>query len=548
MVEKTIYPKDQEPRIIARFPEENPYPVMRINPEGKLLYANQASEVLIRKWKGKHGARVGNQWRRAATKSLESGENVAFEFRTGNRWFHITAVPVLDGPYINFYGIDITKRHEMEDELHRAGHLLKKMVLDKSVEIEDTQNILTQEIKDRVIAERKLDERAQALEAVYAMATAFDSSMDTSFDQVAVTVAHVLKVPHTLIYEIKGRTICRISQFFKNRLYHKDNLAVPCSTCCRTLQNKQVRQFSGNLHELFENAECFKCEPFKSFITIPITNHKSEDLGMICVMDYREQKFSAYEIHLIQIFARYISHELTRRRLEEQLLQAKEFKTLGQLTSGVAHEVRNPLNGIMAVSEALFRELGSEPKIDPYKKHIQAQVGRLSALMEDLLMLGRSIKKSDFHSVTIKSMINNALDSWNLGNEFPDYTISVHLSPSLKDKIIKVHAVKMEQVFINLFANACNHSPSGGRIVLSVEECWPDMVCFMVSDEGTGFDSENIPQIFEPFFTTRKGGTGLGLSIVRYIIESHGGTVSACNNIPPPGATVEVYLPVVDED
>ena len=108
-------------------------------------------------------------------------------------------------------------------------------------------------------------------------------------------------------------------------------------------------------------------------------------------------------------------------------------------------------------------------------------------------------------------------------------------------------AKKLQQVFINLLDNAVQHSPEGSPIRIEVLPPAGGRIEVRVIDQGTGLPAEILPRVFDTFFTTRRGGTGLGLSIVKHIIEKHGGTIRLANNDPPPGCTVSVVLPVLEE-
>ncbi|MBD3320007.1 MAG: GHKL domain-containing protein [Chitinivibrionales bacterium] len=531
--------------IIARFPEEDPYPVMRIGSDGKLLYANTAAQPLVHQWKGKDGARVGPKWQQALAEAIDSGKNIGFEVQNDNRWFYLTAVPVSGEQYINIFGLDITRRKSMEDKLRHAGTILQKRVHDQSARIEDTQHILTNEIKERIQVEQQLDERRQALEAVYAMSTAFNSSISDMYDQIALSIASILKIPHVTVYQRGGRDAGLISQVHNHNLFHRGDRGVPFMLNKKLFGDKEVRQHKGSLREVIARSDGGGGIPFKSMVTVPLLDYNTNYLGLICATDTAERGFSEDEIHLIQIFARYIAHELSRRELEEKLRQANELKMLGQLTSGVAHEVRNPLNAIMAITEALFQDVGDDPEFDPYKHHIQTQVSRLSALMEDLLALGRPVRTEDFQSIPIDALINDALSSWRLSNEQnAEYPVSVEIPETVKPLTIGGHKTRLQQVFVNLLDNAVQHSPDNTPVAITVPRVEHQMVYISFVDRGNGFEEENLPRLFEPFFTTRKGGTGLGLSIVRHIIESHRGAIRAYNNTPPPGATIEVCLPL----
>ena len=205
---------------------------------------------------------------------------------------------------------------------------------------------------------------------------------------------------------------------------------------------------------------------------------------------------------------------------------------------------RNPLNGILAISEALFKSIGDNEEYLPYLEHIRSQVHRLSALMKGLLDLGKPLSPDEFFDQPIKDIIGSVMDSFRHSSRHKQREIEVVCTQSCTQRV-RVDSVKIQQVFFNLLENACDHSPETSKI--SVEITGPDegYSVIKVSDQGVGISPELLSRVFEPFFTTRKGGTGLGLSIVKHIVEMHGGGISLSNNAAGPGATAEVRLPIL---
>jgi signal transduction histidine kinase/HAMP domain-containing protein len=256
-----------------------------------------------------------------------------------------------------------------------------------------------------------------------------------------------------------------------------------------------------------------------------------------------QEELQKYQASLEKLVAERTS---ALRASEEQLRHANEMKMLGTLTSGVAHEVRNPLNGIMALMGALSKELPDDEHFHPYLQHMRNQVSRLTVLMDDLLALGRPIKKDQMAPVSAAALGRRALQSWQqtIGeNRAVRFTAPEESDGQL---VLLVDADRIEQMIVNLLENAHQHSPADAPIAFSVAAANGSAI-FTVSDNGPGIKPEVLPRIFEPFFTTRKGGTGLGLSIVRHIVESHGGVILARNNGENTGATFEVSLPLADQ-
>jgi len=233
------------------------------------------------------------------------------------------------------------------------------------------------------------------------------------------------------------------------------------------------------------------------------------------------------------------------RASEEQLMRANEMKLLGQLTSGVAHEVRNPLNGIIAIMGALSKELSDSEHFQPYVQHMRKQVTRLTVLMEDLLMLGRPIQKEKMVDIPFAKFVRDSLATWQQGQQAERVVrLDAPAGFGAEDFLtVRAEAARMEQMIVNLLDNAHQHTPPDKDIEISVRAAGEGAILFSIKDNGPGIPNDVMSRIFEPFFTTRKGGTGLGLSIVRHIVESHGGSISAFNNEGSSGSTFEVRLP-----
>jgi signal transduction histidine kinase len=232
-----------------------------------------------------------------------------------------------------------------------------------------------------------------------------------------------------------------------------------------------------------------------------------------------------------------------RKRAEAALIESNEMKILGQLTSGVAHEVRNPLNGIMAIIGALAKELSDNERFNPYMEHLRSQVIRLTNLMEELLLLGRPLREKNLANISVITLLENAISTWKQTLHPPRPNVRIEKPATPEHCMIKADSMTMTQVIINLLENAHHYSPPETDIICTVDCGEKDSVILSVKDRGVGIPKDVLPRIYEPFFTTRKGGSGLGLSIVRHVVESHQGSVSAHSNTDGPGTTFLITLP-----
>jgi signal transduction histidine kinase len=251
-----------------------------------------------------------------------------------------------------------------------------------------------------------------------------------------------------------------------------------------------------------------------------------------------------------------LKQEISERvRLEQQLFDAKKLESIGQLAGGVAHEVRNPLNAILSITEALFREkeIENNPEFAPFITHIRTQVTRLADLMNDLLDLGKAIPTSSLQPVPLHELCSETITIWKSSGSAANKQIELVCDEDHAHLLVLADSTKLQQVLFNLIENAAQHSPPASIVRFSILRTdSPDnsgsMAIMHISDEGRGIAPDKIVRIFDPFFSDRKGGTGLGLALVKHFIENMAGTVRIWNNDPPPGCTAEIRIPRAREE
>jgi len=236
------------------------------------------------------------------------------------------------------------------------------------------------------------------------------------------------------------------------------------------------------------------------------------------------------------------------RKMEKELFRAKKMEIIGRLAGGVAHEVRNPLNAILSISEALFREkeIEGNPEFLPYIRHMRTQVERLSKLMRDLLDLGKPISSANIQPVLLNDVLTEVISLWSMTGATGTHPVAA-ACPDTAGWLVDADSTRLQQALLNLMENSAQHSPAGSEICLRICAAADQWVSIQVTDRGKGIPPDKLDYVFEPFFTTRAGGTGLGLALVKHYVESMGGSVRIINNKPPPGCTAEVTLRMAGE-
>ncbi len=214
------------------------------------------------------------------------------------------------------------------------------------------------------------------------------------------------------------------------------------------------------------------------------------------------------------------------RQLEEshqkQIQQAGKLAAIGELASGIAHEIRNPLAGISAAAEVLAENNdlnGQRPEI---VAEIRRQITRLNGTLDDLLGFVRR-RDPEMVPCAVPDLIKPMLALTRPDAQQQRVAIVEQCAADLP--LIRADAGQVQQALLNLLLNAIQAMPNGGTLTVGAVGVG-DQVRLTISDTGVGISRDNLPKIFSPFFTTKHRGTGLGLAITRAIVEKHHGTIS----------------------
>jgi len=229
------------------------------------------------------------------------------------------------------------------------------------------------------------------------------------------------------------------------------------------------------------------------------------------------------------------------QRLQEQLIQSEKLAGIGILASGVAHEINNPLSGIIGMAEIILE--GEDPSNqESYLKDILSCAQRISEIVNGLRSYSRMARGKDLDQVDVNTVLEESSKMVRLAIKPSSVEVIKQFQPVEK---IRANGGEIQQVFTNLITNAFQAMGGGdGRLVLSSRPL-KDMVEVKVSDNGRGIPEEHLSKIFDPFFTTKSPGegTGLGLNIVYRILTKHAGTIEV-ESKEGAGTTFTVRLPI----
>ena len=233
----------------------------------------------------------------------------------------------------------------------------------------------------------------------------------------------------------------------------------------------------------------------------------------------------------------------TREEIERlhrtQMSRAEHFATLGEVATGLAHEIRNPLAGIAGVIEIIGRDLPSTSPARAVVKDVRQEISRINHIVTDLLQTARphppKVRKSDLNTTVEHAVMLGRQQGLAKGIE-----IALHKDPSLPE--VEHDSDQIHQVLLNLLLNSQQAIYSKGKIEVSVERKASTAV-IEVKDNGRGIAPDHLPNIFRPFYTTKGDGTGLGLSLARRIVEDHQGRIDVTSTVGK-GTTFAVVLPL----
>lgn len=233
--------------------------------------------------------------------------------------------------------------------------------------------------------------------------------------------------------------------------------------------------------------------------------------------------------------------DITKQKMAEDLMMRTEkLSSLGQLSAGLAHELRNPLAVVSSCSQFCMENLKLDPKVHENLQVIHRNSQRASKLISELLAFARPDQLEE-EDVDINEILTNVLRMTRLEVDPGRVAFVQRLSGKLPK--VKGDKEKLSQVFLNLVQNAIHAVSGNGTIIIESQFLKSNhLLEINVIDDGPGIPEEYRKQVFDPFFTTKDGGTGLGLSICYSIVEKHMGTI-CLEPVEDGGTCIRVRLP-----
>jgi len=228
-------------------------------------------------------------------------------------------------------------------------------------------------------------------------------------------------------------------------------------------------------------------------------------------------------------------------RMRAQMVEKEKMVAIGQMASGIAHEIGNPLSSISSIVQMLKR-YGAQTPVTEQLELIQTHIQRISSTVRQLSSLARPSPQR-WERASVATILDDAVRLISFDRRARNVDIDVQCPKLLPQTY--AHRGRLQQVFINLLLNALDAMPGGGQLRVSASH-EGGVICVQVGDNGCGIAETAGRRVFEPFFTTKEPGhgTGLGLSVSYGIVREHGGDIDF-DSEPGRGTTFTVKLPVL---
>ncbi|MEA3223503.1 MAG: PAS domain S-box protein [Thermodesulfobacteriota bacterium] len=232
------------------------------------------------------------------------------------------------------------------------------------------------------------------------------------------------------------------------------------------------------------------------------------------------------------------------KQLRHSLIQSQKMSFLGEIMGGLAHQINNPLVGIVNIADVVLKKMDPKSELYNYVKMMWEAGNSCKEIVSRLLRFSRKAEKDAYTVLDVWDVLNSTLDIVTMQTPFKEIRIKRDFNKVLP---IKGDLVLLQQAFINILWNAAQAMDGKGTIEIgcSVADGINREVIIAIKDKGKGILEENLPRIFEPFFTTKEAdkGIGLGLTLSFWIIKDHNGRIEV-DSTPGLGSTFKIFLPI----
>ncbi len=583
---------DQEIERLSRFPSEDRGPVLRVSREGLLLYANPASEKLLRDWSCQVEEPVPEYWKKVSQDALEKNAEQIIEYNLADRTLSFVIAPVAGAGYVNLHGRDITDRKRGEAILQKSEERFRLLYersplgyqsLDADgnlIEVNQAWLSLLGYEKEEVIGRLFADFLATGFGELFnerfPCFKAAGEARSVPFEMVRKDGIHIhVEIDGKISYNPDGsfkQTHCVLRDVTERRKAEEEMLNLSRfpsedrSPVLRVSQEGVLLYANPASDELLRDWGCQVEEPVPeywkkvsqdalkkkaeqriecdlanrtlSFVIAPVAGSGYVNLYGRDITDRKkaeEESFNAQQ-RLIDQRRHETEHvETELARVRQELVRSTRLAAIGQVSASIAHDLRNPLGTVRNAAYLLNRHLPKdEPKLLDYIDIIDQEVAKADQIITNLLeMVGAKVPRK--RPVDLGQIIEEVEQARK--SEGVACRISVAPDPF----VVQADEDQLRQVIDNILSNSVYAMGGQGSFFVEASRD-SDYDTIVFRDTGSGFAPEVRDRLFEALVTTKASGIGLGLTICHQIIEKHGGTIEADEHNQQ-GAIIRIRLP-----
>jgi PAS domain S-box-containing protein len=529
-------------RDLARFPSENPNPVLRADRSGTLLYLNDAALRMLADLNLEPGKPVGDPVRALAIDAFSEGRQKTGDLRINDRVFSFSASPQLDAGYVNLYARDITDRFRAE--------AVTRELLDQA---EKSRLALLNILEDEKKAEESVNALNERLNLLIKAVQEIASARDIHALAASVkTYARTLAGSDGSTFVLRDGDRCwymdedAIAPLWKGRKF-------PLSDCVSgwVMTHGEPAVIEDVYSDPRVPAEAYRPTFVKSLAIVPLRTTTS--LGAIGNYWAAPHRATDMELNLTRTLADAAARAVENIRLVEDLESRVSERTaeletvnreLESFSYSVSHDLRSPLRGIDGWSHALIEDFGSVlgEKAREYLDRVRSETQRMGRLIDDLLQLSR-ISRNELRVVRLDLSAAAETVIRRLREAEPGRAVRIRVEPGIE---ADADAALLDILLTNLIGNAWKFTGRTPDAFIEFGRAGAETGnALFVRDNGAGFDMRYAAKLFAPFQRMHKQsefqGTGIGLATVQRIVNRHGGVIR-CESAPGRGAAFTFTL------